>query len=232
MDIDQMIERLKSEVTETGVAVVELPLDEFKADVRARGGHFNALIGELNPQVTAGAFYFDTSLHPDGDWEGYSQYTIAVDSGAPPRAVYLRILHEYGHHRCRSGGCPCSNPDYFMPIAEAHAHRYVLGRVADQPELRTNYVITLVNEATFFTSRHESDARLLGALDTLTLHRDNKKWGPLTASPQPTEDEKWALEQLKRAVGAPADIIKKHAREYARQCPNRLRTVLDFLQQD
>ena len=124
----------------------------------------------LDGQTLAG-FYIAKEKYPNADTRGLSDYTIFVDKNIEDNHKYLFLLHEYGHHKCQVRKCACSNPDNFHPMAEAHAHKYVITYLMKKglPVALFKYVSNISELAFRYNRTHIWDAVLLSQLTSNLL---------------------------------------------------------------
>jgi hypothetical protein len=223
----ERLEWLKHAMSADNLTVWERPLQGFISEATARGGQFHT-----QAQITAGAFYLDTSLYAGGDWSGWPARVAVLDPSRSEADRYRSAAHEWGHHRCRTGGCTCSDPDYFHPLAEIHAHQFAIDHLLQEwPEQADVYVVALVEECIGFLGRPERDAYLAGAMEWLLLHRHISKYGMPKLPAGVIESDRRNIAKLERLL-AHWDVaqMKRDAATAARECArDRFSAAMKFI---
>jgi hypothetical protein len=217
--IDDRYNSLKHQVLASGAVLWERVISEAIADARARGAGFT-----IDADSNSGGFYLDTSLWPDGDWEGYPPRLIVVDVHAAAEDRFVTAVHELGHHKCGASGCPCSNPDYFGPLTEVHADQFVLGQLKDTSDVvRHRYISRKAGTAFKMAEAGGDMEKLYLELFALLVKKDSQSAGPITNSPGREESERDGYGIYCNIYRQPIAEIAERARGLANACPDEAR---------
>lgn len=159
----QMLGDLYNLIRKDGATVWEGNLTEFEDELVSRGVEPSAL---LSGQKQAG-FYLCKQKHLQADIKDYPEYLLCVDNTLSMDEKYLFAIHEWGHHKCVIENCACSTPDFFHPVAETHAHQFVLNYLMAEnlPITLFKYVKNLVT----LTLRYFGQKEYWDAILTSTL---------------------------------------------------------------
>jgi hypothetical protein len=164
--LDALLQKLRDKGID--VRVVK-DFDDFIQGLRARGV-------SLHPtaEQTAGALYIDTRQSSGGDLDGYGEHVIAIRLSDDVGLSYSQAIHEFGHFKCSVARCPCASPDWFHPLAEAHAHQFVLTCLGDFNDVvRQRYICRIAKEAVEFFESDGPEGTLRGHLIALILKADS-----------------------------------------------------------
>ena len=202
------VKELTEFIQESGVAVFECNIVEKKRELIRLGVKLN---GILHGQLEAG-YYISKTNQPQADLSSFPMYSIFINREIDNDAKYSFLLHEYGHHLCDIRHCGCMVPDTFHPVAEAHAHAFVIGRLKEKsfPLALLKYVKAVMKLILQYSNTNYWDAKLASELFCQVL----KKERPLEAiSKEDLNEIEKAIEDIKSLMEFHSILDEKSSNE-------------------